>query len=67
MVLDINDNPPRFNSTFLNLYISENEPSGTIVGEFIAVDSDQGLAASLVFMVLGDNAARLVIPWLCMH
>ena len=58
VVLDINDNPPQFNSTSLNLTIPENEPSGSIIGEFVVVDNDQGLAASLVFMVLGDDADR---------
>ena len=69
VVLDINDNPPRFNSTFLNLTVAENEPSGTIVGEFVVVDSDQGLAASLALTVLGDDADRLVytvVSYACM-
>ena len=58
VVLDVNDNPPQFNSTFLNLTIPENEPSDTIIGDFIAVDNDQGLAASLIFALLGDETDR---------
>lgn len=58
VVLDINDNPPLFNSSSLNLTIPENEPIGSIIGDFVVVDNDQGLAANLVFVVLGDEANR---------
>jgi hypothetical protein len=58
VVLDVNDNPPQFNSSSLNLTIPENEPSSTIIGDFIVVDNDQGLAANLVFVVLGNEADR---------
>ena len=58
VVLDINDNPPRFNSTSLNLTFPENEPSASIIGEFTVTDNDQGAAANLVFAVLGDDADR---------
>ena len=58
VVLDINDNPPMFNRTSLNLTFPENEPMGSIIGEFIVTDNDQVLAANLVFDVLGDNADR---------
>ena len=60
VVLDVNDNPPQFNSSSLNLTIPENEPLSSIIGDFIVVDNDQGLAASLVFVVLGDEADRYV-------
>ena len=58
VVLDVNDNPPQFNSSSLNLTIPENEPTDSIIGDFVVVDNDQGLAASLVFAVLGDEANR---------
>lgn len=58
VVQDINDNPPQFNSTLLNLTIPENEPKGSVVGEFIVIDNDQGLAATLEFVVLGAFAER---------
>ena len=58
VVLDINDNPPRFNNTSLDLTFPENEPMGSIIGEFTVTDNDQGLAANLVFDVFGDNANR---------
>ena len=58
VVLDVNDNPPRFNDTLLNLTIPENEPLGSIIGEFVAIDNDQGLAARLEFVVLGEFAER---------
>ena len=60
-VLDINDNPPRFNSTSLSLMIAENEPSDSTIGEFVVVDNDQGLAANLELVVLGEFAERYVI------
>ena len=58
VVLDINDNPPQFSNTSLNLTIPENEPLGSIIGEFVAIDNDQGLAARLEFIVLGEFAER---------
>ena len=58
VVLDINDSPPQFNSTFLSLTIPENELVGSIIGEFVAMDSDQGSAANLVFTLIGDYAER---------
>ena len=58
VVLDINDNPPQFNNASLNLTIPENEPLGSIIGEFVAIDNDQGLAARLEFIVLGEFAER---------
>lgn len=59
VVLDINDNPPSFNSSSLSLTIPENEPIGSIIGEFVVIDNDQGLAARLEFAVLGEFAERL--------
>lgn len=58
VVLDINDNPPQFSNMSLNLTIPENEPLGSIIGEFVAIDNDQGLAARLEFVVLGGFAER---------
>ena len=57
-VLDVNDSPPEFNSTFLTFMVPEDEPAGTIVGEFLVTDVDQGSAAELVFSLVGPMADR---------
>ena len=57
-VADVNDNAPVFNVTTLSFSVPENEPMGSIVGEFIVIDSDQGSAAEMSFSLQGNFNER---------
>lgn len=59
-VLDVNDNPPQFNSTMYIFDISENLASGAMVGVVEVTDQDQGLAAEALFSLTGMNSNRWV-------
>nr|XP_033948851.1 protocadherin alpha-2-like [Pseudochaenichthys georgianus] len=39
-VSDVNDNPPRFSEPFINIYVKENSPVGTVIKTVTAVDVD---------------------------
>ena len=57
-VTDINDNPPEFTNSSYNFLLPENEPPGTVIGQFVAEDRDTGPAANLTFSVTGPFAER---------
>jgi len=39
-VVDVNDEPPRFNESDFFMSVTENQPSGTEVGRLVAFDAD---------------------------
>lgn len=57
-VTDVNDNPPIFSDPSLNFSVPENEPMGSIVGEFTVSDRDQGSAAEISLSLEGSFTAR---------
>ncbi|KAG1680499.1 Protocadherin-like wing polarity protein stan [Nymphon striatum] len=59
---DENDNPPRFESEDIRLYIAENSPVGSTVGEITAYDPDEGPNASIQYSIIDGidaNAFKL--------
>ncbi|KAL1394428.1 hypothetical protein pipiens_003054 [Culex pipiens pipiens] len=48
-IADVNDNPPKWPSDPINVYISEDSPVGAIVFNFTATDSDSGTNAELKY------------------
>lgn len=60
---DINDSPPTFPSDKIILYVPENSPVGSIVGEIHAHDPDEGVNAIVHYSIIGgddSNAFSLV-------
>lgn len=57
-VIDVNDNPPEFNSTAYNFQVIENLSAGAVVGVFNVTDRDRGMAAEAVFSLSGLGAGR---------
>ena len=57
-VADVNDNAPVFNDASLSFSVPENEPMGSIVGEFIVSDRDHGSSAEMSFSLQGNFAER---------
>ncbi|XP_043925518.1 protocadherin gamma-C3-like [Protopterus annectens] len=52
---DVNDNPPRFSEVTYEVYVTENNVPGTIVGKVTAQDSDFGRNAQLSYLLVGDQ------------
>jgi cadherin EGF LAG seven-pass G-type receptor 1 len=50
---DVNDSPPAFESDKLTLYIAENSPVGSTVGELYAKDPDEGQNAVVQYSIIG--------------
>ncbi|XP_058065887.1 protocadherin-like wing polarity protein stan [Anopheles bellator] len=60
---DVNDSPPTFASDKLTLYVPENSPVGSVVGEIYAHDPDEGVNAIVHYSIIGgddSNAFSLV-------
>lgn len=56
LVTDVNDNPPVFNSTKFDVYITENEPPGTFVTQLIAHDADSARNSIIEYSIMdGDD------------
>nr|AUG84445.1 fat [Platynereis dumerilii] len=51
---DINDNEPKFNSTYYDAYIQENSPSGTTVFKVITSDKDKGSNTITEYSLRGE-------------
>lgn len=51
---DVNDSPPTFESDKLKLYIPENSPIGSTVGEIYASDPDVGANAYVTYSIIGE-------------
>ncbi|KAG8278057.1 Cadherin EGF LAG seven-pass G-type receptor 2 [Homalodisca vitripennis] len=52
---DVNDSPPGFESDKLTLYIAENSPVGSTVGELHAKDPDEGQNAVVQYSIIGGE------------
>ncbi|RZF37236.1 hypothetical protein LSTR_LSTR006562 [Laodelphax striatellus] len=52
---DVNDSPPAFESDKLTLYIAENSPVGSTVGEILAIDPDEGPNAVVHYSIIGGE------------
>ncbi|XP_023244632.1 protocadherin-like wing polarity protein stan isoform X2 [Centruroides sculpturatus] len=57
-VEDINDNPPRFESDKIKLFVPENSPIGWTVGEIKAYDPDEGPNADIQYSIVGGADAN---------
>ncbi|XP_022163708.1 protocadherin-like wing polarity protein stan isoform X2 [Myzus persicae] len=54
---DVNDSPPVFESDKLVMYIPENSPIGSTVGELYAKDPDEGPNAIVQYSIIGGDDA----------
>lgn len=54
-VLDINDSPPSFDTEKITLYVAENSPVGSSVGEIYAHDPDEGPNAVVQYSIIGNT------------
>lgn len=52
---DVNDSPPAFENDKIILYIAENSPIGSTVGEIYAHDPDEGPNAVVQYSVIGGE------------
>lgn len=55
---DINDSPPAFDSDKIVLYIPENSPIGSTVGEIHAKDPDEGANAMVQYTIIGGDDSQ---------
>ncbi|XP_072387451.1 protocadherin-like wing polarity protein stan isoform X2 [Diabrotica undecimpunctata] len=55
---DVNDSPPAFDSDKIVLYIPENSPIGSTVGEIYAKDPDEGVNAIVQYSIIGGEDAQ---------
>ncbi|CAG9865104.1 unnamed protein product [Phyllotreta striolata] len=55
---DVNDSPPAFDSDKIVLYIPENSPIGSTVGEIYAKDPDEGINAIVQYSIIGGEDAQ---------
>ncbi|KAI5754092.1 hypothetical protein M8J77_005676 [Diaphorina citri] len=56
-ILDINDSPPSFDTDKIVLYVAENSPVGSSVGEIFAHDPDEGPNAVVQYSIIGGEDA----------
>ncbi|XP_029113251.1 protocadherin gamma-C5-like isoform X3 [Scleropages formosus] len=54
-ILDVNDNPPSFLDSFYNVYLTENNAPGSILGAVSAVDPDLGENAKISYSILDSK------------
>jgi cadherin EGF LAG seven-pass G-type receptor 1 len=54
-VEDVNDSPPAFDSDKIVMYIAENSPVGSTVGEIHARDPDEGPNAMVQYSIIGKS------------
>lgn len=52
---DINDSPPAFDTDKIVLYIPENSPIGSTVGQIYAADPDEGVNAIVQYSIIGGD------------
>nr|XP_022918571.1 protocadherin-like wing polarity protein stan isoform X2 [Onthophagus taurus] len=55
---DINDSPPAFDSDKITLYINENSPIGSKVGDIHAKDPDEGVNAIIQYSIIGGEDSQ---------
>ncbi|XP_056295768.1 protocadherin alpha-3-like isoform X3 [Pseudoliparis swirei] len=60
-VSDVNDNPPRFSESVLNIYVKENSPVGAVIKTVTAIDADisQNGQVSYSFLKSNNNVLSL--------
>lgn len=51
-IIDVNDNPPKFEFDTLNFYLAENQPYGTLIANITAQDADIGTNAEIIYTLL---------------
>lgn len=56
IVLDLNDNTPRFEQSSYSAQILENTPAGTTVLKISAIDADQGLNGKVMYSIANETA-----------
>lgn len=54
-IIDVNDNPPRFNNKIRIFHIVENNPIGSTVGQVRAIDPDSGNNGHVTYSILNNN------------
>lgn len=52
---DVNDNPPTFSADKIMLYVPENSPVGSVVGDIHAHDPDEGVNAIVTYSIIGGD------------
>lgn len=57
VVEDVNDNPPRFDTDIIKMFIAENSPIGSVVGLILATDPDDGPNAGISYSIVGGPDA----------
>ncbi|XP_065207257.1 fat-like cadherin-related tumor suppressor homolog isoform X3 [Planococcus citri] len=62
VVLDVNDNPPKFEKNLVNLRVLENIENGTIIHRFNATDIDEGDNAKVTYSIVYDAREFAVDP-----
>lgn len=62
VVLDNNDNPPKFQQPLASLKINENTPNGTAIFKAIANDLDSSENAQIVYSILTKTEAFSIHP-----
>lgn len=55
---DVNDSPPAFDTDKITLYIPENSPIGSTVGEIYAKDPDEGVNAIVQYSIIGGDDSQ---------
>jgi len=55
LLTDVNDNPPRFNQTHYDAYVSENAPSNSFVIDLDAVDIDSAKNSVIQYSIIGGS------------
>ncbi|XP_061109179.1 protocadherin Fat 4 isoform X2 [Conger conger] len=61
-ILDVNDNPPVFNSTLFSASVMENVPPGASILTAAAMDADEGPNAEMLYSIAsGDSLSQFVI------
>lgn len=56
-VEDVNDNPPSFSTDTIKMFVAENSPIGSTIGEIIAFDPDEGPNAEILYSIVGGPDA----------
>ncbi|XP_029368003.1 protocadherin gamma-A10-like [Echeneis naucrates] len=59
-VLDANDNAPVFTQTTYKTTVTENSPTGTVVGTVRASDADQGSNGKITYSIINRDEVRKV-------
>uniref|UniRef100_A0A8C2WFT4 Cadherin domain-containing protein n=1 Tax=Cyclopterus lumpus TaxID=8103 RepID=A0A8C2WFT4_CYCLU len=58
-VSDVNDNPPRFSESMVNIYVKENSPVGAVIKTVTAIDADISQNGEVSFSIIESNSNSL--------